>query len=102
MKLENQLNEIETELLNTWFKSNIRKDFRYFQLFVRISKLSYLSSTLSEYKRDLEIASIMTFIERHFHVPMLQINVDNWLQEDKNNPFIFKIYKTLSNFRTLL
>ena len=43
----------------------------------------------------------MTFMERNFEIPMLQININTWLKEDKNNNYILDIYNRLSNLRSL-
>lgn len=102
MKVSNELNEVSTELLKYWLENDIRKDFNFFELFVKVATLNYqYPRMISEYEKDIEIAKLMTYIERQYKVPMLSINIETWLKQDTLNEFIFNIYTKLSDMRNL-
>lgn len=97
--MQNELNSISQSLLKTLFTT--KKDFKYYELFFLTNKLSHNILNIDLYTTDLELANIMTFMERNFKIPMLQININTWLKEDKNNNYILDIYNRLSNLRSL-
>lgn len=97
--MQSELNSISQSLLKTLFTT--KKDFKYYELFFLTNKLSHNILNIDLYTTDLELANIMTFMERNFKIPMLQININTWLKEDKNNNYILDIYNRLSNLRSL-
>lgn len=102
MEISNELDSVSRELLKYWLENDIRKDFSFFELFVKVCTLNYrYPSIISEYEKDIEIAKLMTYIERRYKVPMLGINIETWLKESKLNEFIFNIYTKLSDMRNL-
>lgn len=102
MEIENELNDIASELLKHWLDGNVQKEFNLFEMFVKVSSLYYdYSNTSDTCQKDLALASIMTYIEKQFKVPMLSINLDSWLNEKPNHKFIYSIYTRLSDLRDL-
>lgn len=97
--MQSELNSISQSLLKTLFTT--KKDFKYYELFFLTNKLSHNIPNIDLYTTDLELTNIMTFMERNFEIPMLQININTWLKEDKNNNYILDIYNRLSNLRSL-
>lgn len=99
--MDKKLNNILEEMVRYFFRDKI-KDIRYYELFSKVNRLSHnLPIMRSVYATDLELASIMTYIEQQFHVPMLEINVKDWMSKDSDNEFILSIYNELSELRSL-
>lgn len=44
---------------------------------------------------------IMNLIENNTDMPMLQADIEEWIQEDTENKMIYKIYKLASEAREL-
>lgn len=100
--MEKELNDLVNEMFRKWFSNNGKRDFKYYELFTKVNKLHHnIPIIKSDYVKDLELASIMSFIERQFQMPMLEINIKNWVKEDTNNEFILTIYNRISNLRSI-
>ena len=97
--MQSELSNISKSLLKKIFTS--KNNNKYCELFCLTYKLKHCVPFIDLYTTDIEIANIMTFMERNFEIPMLQINIDTWLKEDKNNNYILSIYNRLSNLRSL-
>ena len=97
--MQSELSNISKSLLKKIFTS--KKNNKYCELFCLTYKLKQCVPFIDLYTIDIEIANIMTFMERNFEIPMLQININTWLKEDKNNNYILDIYNRLSNLRSL-
>lgn len=102
MSLENELNSLSEEIADYWFKNNRKKDFRFFELFSKVNKLAYnATNRINLDNRDVELANVMSFVEKRFCIPVLKINIKSWLNEDKNNDFVLDVYRKLSLLRSL-
>lgn len=86
-----ELNIILQQLLNRWLNSNIIKNFTLFELFVRLSKLSYNNQNKCE-----ELIKTIAFIESNYSIPILAVSVTGWIEESESNKFIYDIYSSLS------
>ena len=79
------------QILMKWLETNIIKNFSLFELFVRVSKLSY--NNCSRYE---ELIKTIAYIEEHYSIPILAVQVNNWINENEMNRFIYDIYSSLS------
>lgn len=55
-----------------------------------------MAADLSDYKRDVKLAELMTKMERHYRIPLLRN--PEW---EKQNPEIIALYRQISNSRKL-
>lgn len=100
--MQDKLNEMARELLEYWLRNNIRQDFKFFELFVKVSLLSYSITNITDIDiQDIEISKLMTYIERQFKLPLISSRIFQWLNENNGNKFILNIYERLSIMRTL-
>lgn len=94
--MNEELNTIAQQLLDYWLNNNIVKNFTLFELFVRVSKLSYMNNDSNE-----ELLKLITYIKYQYSIPVLSINVDAWLEENEYNGFIYGIYQKLSSLKMI-
>lgn len=94
--MNEELNTIAQQLLNYWLNNNIVKNFTLFELFIKVSKLSYIDSDKNE-----ELLKLITYIKYQYAIPVLSINVDAWLEENECNSFIYGIYQKLSSLKMI-
>lgn len=94
--MNEKLNTIAQQLLNYWLNNNIVKNFTLFELFIKVSKLSYMDSDKNE-----ELLKLITYIKYQYAIPVLSINVDAWLEENECNSFIYGIYQKLSSLKMI-
>lgn len=94
--MNEELNTIAQQLLNYWLNNNIVKNFTLFELFIKVSKLSYMDSDKNE-----ELLKLITYIKYQYAIPVLSINVDAWLEEKECNSFIYGIYQKLSSLKMI-
>ena len=100
--MQDKLNEMARELLEYWLRNNIRQDFKFFELFVKVSLLSYSITNITDIDiQDIEISKLMTYIERQFKLSLISSRIFQWLNENNGNKFILNIYERLSIMRTL-
>lgn len=102
--MEQELNNLSSKILKCYFYSirTHQSDIRWFELFEQLNNLNYkLPNMKEDYKKDLALANIMTYIEQQFGVPMLHINLVEWLKEKAYHPFIFDVYTKLSDLRSI-
>lgn len=100
--MENELNSILSKILKYYLSSNQNKDFKWFELFLKINNFTYqLPNIKSDYEKDCELATIMTFMEYQYNIPILKINIIDWLKSANYNTFVFNIYTCLSDLRSL-
>lgn len=102
--MEKELNNLSSKIFKCYLYSMItkRKDVRWFELFEQICYLNYqLPNIKDDFEKDLALANIMTYIEQQFGVPMLHINLVEWLKEKAYHPFIFDVYTKLSDLRSI-
>ena len=74
-----------------WLETNIIKNFSLFELFVRVSKLSYNDCSKFE-----ELIKTIAYMEEHYSIPILAVQVNNWINENEMNRFIYDVYSSLS------
>ena len=79
------------QILMKWLNTNVIKKFSLFELFVRVSKLSY-----NDCSRYEELIKIIAYIEEHYSIPILAVQVNTWIDENETNKFIYEIYSSLS------
>lgn len=79
------------QILMKWLETNVIKNFSLFELFVRVSKLSY--NNCSRYE---ELIKTIAYIEEHYSIPILVVQVNTWIAENEMNRFIYDIYSSLS------
>ena len=84
--MDKQLNTIEKQLLNYWLSTNVIEEYPLFELFVMIGKLS---TTNNKYEN---LSDLIDYIEAKYAIPVLSININAWLKENKHN------LKLLSNY----
>ena len=94
--MNEELNTIAQQLLDYWLNNNIVKNFTLFELFIKVSKLSYMDSDKNE-----ELLKLITYIKYQYTIPVLSINVDAWLEENECNSFIYGIYQKLSSLKMI-
>lgn len=99
IKLERELLRIAQELLNCWLK-NVYSNMDIFELYMEISHLIY-NLPNKTYEKDLMLAQVMTEIESQYKIPLLGINIPNWLQKNYHNKFILEVYEKISNLRSI-
>ena len=80
------------QLLSQWLKTDIIKNFSLFELFVKISKLTY-----NDTNRYEGLIKTIALIEENYSIPFLAVKVDSWINENDNNKFIYNTYSDLSN-----
>lgn len=57
-----------------------------------------------EVKKKVEtniFTEIMNLIEKNTNIPMLEKDIAKWILEDKNNKYIYEIYKIASKAREI-
>ena len=91
-----ELNTIAQQLLDYWLNNNIVKNFNLFELFIKVSKLSYMDNDKNE-----ELLKLITYIKYQYAIPVLSINVNAWLEENECNSFIYGIYQKLSSLKMI-
>lgn len=79
------------QILIQWLNTNVIKNFSFFELFVRVSKLSY-----NDCSRYEELVKTIAYIEEHYSIPVLAVQVNDWIAENETNRFIYDIYSSLS------
>ena len=79
------------QILMKWLNTNVIKNFSLFELFVRVSKLSYNNCCRYE-----ELIKTIAYMEEHYSIPILAVQVNNWIAENEMNRFIYDIYSSLS------
>lgn len=94
--MNEELNTIAQQLLDYWLNNNIVKNFNLFELFIKVSKLSYMDNDKNE-----ELLKLITYIEYQYAIPVLSINVNAWLEENEYNSFIYGIYQKLSSLKMI-
>lgn len=90
--MDKQLNTIEKQLLNYWLSTNVIEEYPLFELFVMIGKLSTTNNKCEN------LSDLIDYIEAKYAIPVLSININAWLKENKHNSFIYNIYKQLSSY----
>lgn len=90
--MNDEVKDILQRLLERWLSTNIISNFTLFELFVMVSKLSY-----NIHNSDDELLEVIAFIEDNYSIPILAINVGEWINESESNKFIYDIYGSLSN-----
>lgn len=94
------LMEVAEDLLKFWISHNVFKDFSIFQLFMRVCNLlSNLPEDIDS--QDVQLASIMTWMEREYKIPMLDVNIKNWLKTNEHSKFILDVYNKISDLRSI-
>lgn len=94
--MNEELNTIAQQLLDYWLNNNIVKNFNLFELFIKVSKLSYMDNDKNE-----ELLKLITYIKYQYAIPVLSINVNAWLEENECNSFIYGIYQKLSSLKMI-
>lgn len=94
--MNEELNTIAQQLLDYWLNNNIVKNFNLFELFIKVSKLSYMDNDKNE-----ELLKLITYIKYQYAIPVLSINVEAWLEENECNSFIYGIYQKLSSLKMI-
>lgn len=79
------------QILMKWLNTNVIKNFSFFELFVRVSKLSY-----NDCSRCEELIKTIAYIEEYYSIPILAVQVNAWIDENEKNRFIYDIYSSLS------
>lgn len=53
-------------------------------------------NSMNQDQKDLRLAQLMTAMERKYEIPMLRN--EQW---ERDNPFVIRIYREISNMRSL-
>ena len=53
-------------------------------------------NSMNQEQKDLRLAQLMTAMERKYNIPMLRN--EQW---ERDNPFVIRIYREISNMRSL-
>lgn len=99
--MEQELLKLAEITLHYWLK-NIYKNIDTFNLYIEISHLLYqISITHDIDSKDIKLADFMTCLERKYNIPLLNMDISNWLIKDNKNKIVLDVYKKVSNLRTI-
>lgn len=99
--MEQELLNLAEITLHYWLK-NTYKNIDTFDLYIEIAHLLYqISTTKNTDIQDIKLSNFMTCLERKYSIPLLNIDISNWLQKDNKNKLVLDVYEKVSNLRTI-
>lgn len=102
--MRKKLNKI-IHYIDRYFHKNVfmkkpplhQKDIYLIEIAMKIIKLKNKSNGMSRIELNYAINEIMTYMEVLFKIPLLELEVDNWLNEDiVRHQFVMYVYNELS------
>ena len=88
--MNNELNSLLKLTLNRWLNSNIIENFFLFEIYVKISNLTYEQDN---YYNNL--LKIIVSLEKDYLIPKTTIEIKKWLKKNDYNRIIYDIYYKL-------
>lgn len=88
--MNNELNSLLKMTLNRWLNSNIIENFFLFEIYVKISNLTYEQDN---YYNNL--LKIIVSLEKDYTIPETAIEIKKWLKKNDYNRIIYDIYYKL-------
>lgn len=91
--------------MDRYFKKNVfmkkpplyQEDIYLIEIAMMIIKLKNRANSMSRIELNYSLSQIMTYMEAFFKIPLLEREVDSWLNQDKvRHQFVMNIYNELS------
>lgn len=102
--MRKKLNKI-IHYMDRYFKKNVfmkkpplnQKDIYLIEIAMKIIKLKDKVNGMSRFELNCDVNQIMTYMEVLFKIPLLELEMENWLNEDiVRHQFVWYVYSELS------